>query len=96
MKIIVQLVLAVASLGMAYLIWNSIDSKIILTESVEIRDAVTQERLTHISEAQIEYKKVKTTLAKTFRLKRIMNQVRGISFSLKKAVLLMIRQKIMK
>tara|TARA_B100000809_G_C15134616_1_gene530003 strand:+ start:3721 stop:4314 length:594 start_codon:yes stop_codon:yes gene_type:complete len=66
MKIIVQIVLAIASVGMAYLIWNSIDSKIILTESVDVRNAVTQERLTHISEAQIEYKKVRGTYAASF------------------------------
>jgi hypothetical protein len=66
MKIIVQIVLAIASVGMAYLIWNSIDSKIILTENVEIRDAATQERLTHISEAQVEYKKVRGAYAASF------------------------------
>ena len=66
MKIIIQIVLAIASIGMAYLIWNSIDSKIILTENVAIRDAATQERLTHISEAQIEYKKVKGAYAGSF------------------------------
>jgi len=66
MKIIIQIALAIASVGIAYLIWNSIDSKIVLTESVEVRNAATQERLTHISEAQIEYKKVRGTYAASF------------------------------
>ena len=66
MKIIIQIVLAIASVGMAYLIWNSIDSKMILTEHVEARNIATQERLTQISEAQIEYKKVKGTYAASF------------------------------
>lgn len=66
MKIIVQIVLAIASVGVAYLIWDSIDSKIILTESVEMRNATTQERLTHISDAQIEFKKVRGNYAASF------------------------------
>ena len=66
MKIVVQIVLAIASLTMAYLIWDSIDSKMLLTKTVNMRDAVTQERLTHISEAQIEYKKVKGIYAGSF------------------------------
>ena len=66
MKIIIQIALAIASLGIAYLIWNSIDSKIVLTESVEVRNAATQERLTQISDAQIEYKKIKGAYAASF------------------------------
>ncbi|MGB0888360.1 MAG: hypothetical protein ACPGSL_09575 [Vicingaceae bacterium] len=66
MKIVIQIVLAIASVGMAYLIWDSIDSKIVLTETVDMRNAVTQERLTQISEAQIEYKKVRGNYASSF------------------------------
>jgi len=66
MKIIIQVALAIAAAGMAFLIWNSIDSKMVLTETVDMRNAATQERLTHISEAQIEYKKVRGTYAASF------------------------------
>ncbi len=66
MKIGIQIGLAVLSIFIAYLIWDSIDSKIILTESVDMRNEVVQERLTRISEAQIEYKKVRGTYAGSF------------------------------
>lgn len=66
MKIGIQLALAIAAGFMAYLVWDSIDSKIILTETVEARDKATQKRLTQISDAQIEYKKVKGTYAGSF------------------------------
>ncbi len=66
MKYIIQLVLAIVAIGMAFLIWNSIDSKMVLTKTVNERNAVTQERLTQISEAQIEYKKVKGSYAGSF------------------------------
>lgn len=66
MKIGIQIVLALGSIFMAYLIWNSIDSKMILTEAVDARNAATQERLTHISEAQVEYKKARGIYAGSF------------------------------
>jgi hypothetical protein len=66
MKIGVQILLAILSIFMAYLIWDSIDSKIVLTESVEIRNKVVQERLEQIRDAQVEYKKVRGEYAKSF------------------------------
>lgn len=66
MKIVIQLVLALGAVFMGYLIWDSIDSKMVLTEAVEMRNTVTQERLTQISEAQVEYKKVRGTYADSF------------------------------
>ena len=66
MKIGIQIGLAILSAFVAYLIWDSIDSKIVLTESVEIRNKAVQERLSHIADAQIEYKKVRGTYAGSF------------------------------
>lgn len=50
----------------AYMNYDSINSKIILTENVGVRDLAVQERLTRIAEAQIEYKKVRGQYADTF------------------------------
>ena len=66
MKTGIQIGLVILSIFITYLIWDSIDSKIILTETVDIRNKVVQERLTRISEAQIEYKKVRGTYASSF------------------------------
>ena len=66
MKIGIQAGLAIIAIFIGYLIWDSIDSKIILTESVEMRNSAVQERLTNIADAQIEYKKLKGTYAATF------------------------------
>ena len=53
MKIGIQVGLAILSIFIAYLIWDSIDSKIILTETVDMRNEIVQEKLTRISEAQV-------------------------------------------
>ena len=66
MKTGIQIGLVILSIFITYLIWDSIDSKIILTETVDIRNKVVQERLTRISEAQIEYKKVRGGYASSF------------------------------
>jgi hypothetical protein len=66
MKIGIQALLAILSILIAYLIWDSIDSKIVLTESVETRNKVVHERLEQIRDAQVEYKKVRGEYAKTF------------------------------
>ena len=66
MKIGIQIGLAILSAFIAFLIWDSIDSKIVLTESVEIRNLAVQKRLGQISEAQIEFKKLKGNYAGTF------------------------------
>ncbi len=66
MKTGIQIGLVILSIFITYLIWDSIDSKIILTETVDIRNKVVQERLTQISEAQIEFKKVRGGYANSF------------------------------
>lgn len=66
MKIGIQLGLAILAGFIAYMIWNSIDSKIVLTETVELRRDAAKERLTQIGDAQIEYKKIKGTYAGSF------------------------------
>jgi hypothetical protein len=66
MKIGIQLGLAILACFIAYMIWDSIDSKIILTETVEIRRNEVKERLTQISDAQIEYKKIRGSYAGSF------------------------------
>jgi hypothetical protein len=66
MKIGIQALLAILSIFIAYLIWDSIDSKIVLTESVAMRNKVVHERLEQIRDAQVEYKKVRGDYAKSF------------------------------
>lgn len=66
MKIGIQLGLAILAGFIAYMIWDSIDSKIVLTETVKVRRNEVKERLTQISEAQIEYKKVRGAYAGSF------------------------------
>ena len=66
MKIGIQVALAILSIFIAYLIWNSIDSKIVLTENVAIRSKVVQQKLEQIRDAQVEYKKVRGEYAGTF------------------------------
>lgn len=66
MKIGIQLLLAIGAIFMGYMIWNSIESKIVLTETVEERNNVVIERLEQIRDAQVEYKKVKGQYAGSF------------------------------
>jgi hypothetical protein len=66
MKLVIQLVLIVASAFMGYLIYDSIDSKIELEKEVRLRKSVVIERLEQIKEAQINYKKVRGEYAKSF------------------------------
>ena len=66
MKLVIQLVLIVASAFMGYLIYDSIDSKIELEKEVRLRKGVVIERLEQIKEAQINYKKVRGEYAKSF------------------------------
>ncbi len=66
MKIGIQLVLAALAIFVAYMVWDSIDSKIVLTETVEKRNKVVQERLEQIRDAQVEYKKVRGEYANSF------------------------------
>ncbi len=63
---IVKIAFVLVICFLAYLNFNSIDSKIVLTESVEIRNKVVRERLEQIRDAQVEYKKVRGEYAKNF------------------------------
>lgn len=66
MKIGIQLGLVALSIFIGYLIWNSIESKIVLTETVEARNKVVQAKLEQIRDAQVEYKKVRGEYANSF------------------------------
>jgi hypothetical protein len=66
MKIGIQVGLALISIFIAYMIWDSIESKMVLTESVEMRNQVVIENLEQIRDAQVEYKKVRGTYAGSF------------------------------
>jgi hypothetical protein len=66
MKTGIQVGLALISIFIAYMIWNSIDSKMVLTESVQMRNEVVYERLEQIRDAQVQYKKVRGTYAGSF------------------------------
>ena len=66
MKLVIQLVLIVASAFMGYLIYDSIDSKIELEKEIKHRKAVVIARLEQVKEAQINYKKVRGEYAKSF------------------------------
>ena len=66
MKIGIQVGLALISIFIAFMIWDSIDSKMVLTESVEMRNKVVYEKLEQIRDAQVQYKKVRGTYAGSF------------------------------
>lgn len=66
MKIGIQLGLVALSIFIGYLIWDSIESKIVLTETVETRNKVVQAKLEQIRDAQVEYKKVRGEYANSF------------------------------
>ncbi len=66
MRLVIQLVLIVASLFMGYLVYYSISSKIELEKEVKNRKLVVIERLEQIKEAQINYKKVRGEYANSF------------------------------
>ena len=63
---IVKVALVGVIILFAYINYDSIDSKMILTETVELRNTAVQKRLTQISDAQVEYKKVRGTYAGSF------------------------------
>jgi len=66
MKIGIQVGLAIISIFIAYLIWDSINGKIVLTETVDARNEVVYEKLENIRDAQVEYKKLKGSYAGSF------------------------------
>jgi len=64
---IIKLVFVAIFLLVAYLNYNSIDSKIQLTEMVKSRNKIVQKRLEQIRDAEVEYKKVKGEYAGNFK-----------------------------
>ena len=66
MKLIIQLVLILASSFIGYLIYDSIASKIELEKEIEHRKSVVIERLEQIKEAQLFYKKIHGEYANSF------------------------------
>lgn len=66
MKIGIQIGLLALSVLIGYLIWDSIESKIELTETVKVRNEVVQAKLEQIRDAQIEYKRVRGEYADSF------------------------------
>ncbi len=66
MKLVIQIVLAIASLFVAYMIYDSIQSEIEFRKETERRKEVVVERLKQIREAEVMYKSRKGEYAKTF------------------------------
>ena len=66
MKIGIQIGLLALSILIGYLIWDSIESKIELTETVKVRNGVVQAKLEQIRDAQVEYKRVRGEYADSF------------------------------
>jgi len=67
MKIGIQIGLLALSVLIGYLIWDSIESKIELTETVKVRNGVVQAKLEQIRDAQVEYKRVRGEYADSFK-----------------------------
>lgn len=67
MKLGIQTVLAILAALMAYLIYDSIDSKIKLEKEIAHRTEVVVDHMTHIKDAQIAFKKNKGYYARDFR-----------------------------
>lgn len=66
MKIVIQIVLAIAAAILAYMIYNGIQQKIIFKKKAEQRREVVQERLLNIVTAQKEFKSQKGRYAANF------------------------------
>ncbi len=66
MKLVIQIVLAIASLFVAYMIYDSIQSEIEFRKETERRKEVVVERLKQIREAEVMYKSRRGEYAKTF------------------------------
>jgi len=64
---IIKLVFVFVALFVFYLNYNSIDSKIELTQAIKDRNAIVQKRLEQIRDAEVEYKKVKGEYAGNFK-----------------------------
>ncbi len=66
MKLVIQIALAIASLFVAYMIYDSIQSEIEFRKETERRKEVVVERLKQIRDAQVMYKSRKGEYAKSF------------------------------
>lgn len=84
MKIAIQALLLVAAIVLAYLVYDSVNSRIVFEEKLSYRQGVVVEKLIDIRTAQTEFKSEKKRYAKTFD--ELLNFVKYDSISLIKAI----------
>lgn len=84
MKIAIQALLLVAAIVLAYLVYDSVNSRIVFEEKLGYRQGVVVEKLIDIRTAQTEFKSEKKRYAKTFD--ELLNFVKYDSISLIKAI----------
>ncbi len=84
MKIAIQALLLVAAIVLAYLVYDSVNSRIVFEEKLGYRQGVVVEKLIDIRTAQTEFKAEKKRYAKTFD--ELFNFVKFDSISLIKAI----------
>ena len=66
MKIAIQALLLVAAVVLAYLVYDSVNSRIVFEQKLAERQSVVVEKLINIRTAQTEFKAEKKRYAKTF------------------------------
>jgi hypothetical protein len=84
MKLVIQGVLAIAAVVLAWMIYDTIDSKIEFQKIAEKRKHKVVERLKDIRTAQISYKSTKGTYAKNFN--QLVDFIKNDSMSYIKAI----------
>jgi hypothetical protein len=84
MKIAIQALLLVATVVLAYLVYDSVNSRIVFEEKLGYRQAIVVDKLIDIRTAQTEFKAEKKRYAKTFD--ELLNFVKYDSISLIKAI----------
>ncbi len=84
MKIAIQALLLVAAVVLAYLVYDSVNSRIVFEEKLGYRQAIVVDKLIDIRTAQTEFKAEKKRYAKTFD--ELLNFVKYDSISLIKAI----------
>ncbi|MDB9775021.1 hypothetical protein OAB47_02180 [Vicingaceae bacterium] len=84
MKIAIQALLLVAAVVLAYLVYDSVNSRIVFEQKLAERQSVVVEKLINIRTAQTEFKAEKKRYAKTFD--ELFNFVKYDSLSLIKAI----------
>ena len=84
MQIAIQALLLVAAVVLAYLVYDSVNSRIVFEKKLAERQSVVVEKLINIRTAQTEFKAEKKRYAKTFD--ELFNFVKYDSLSLIKAI----------